>query len=210
MWRALNCLALLFVCAAGAPVALAMQAVGTAFSTDGEQPLYREYHSCEPGTGSCTVEYRHPEGEVFARKWLDYSESARAPSLRFEDLRSGQQLSVESEAISAGVVIDAGFDNFVRERWESLYAGEAVAFEFLPADRSKPFAMEASRLDECDAGRMCLRVAPDSWLLSLFGGAIELVYSEDERRLLEFRGISNIRDGEGGLQTVLIKYRYSP
>ena len=69
--------------------------------------------------------------------------------------------------------------------------------------------MKASR-DEgnaCDDGALCLTVTLDAWLLSMLVAPIELVY-DDEKRLTQYSGISNIRDAEGRSQNVRIEYRY--
>ncbi len=188
--------------------ASAMQAVGVAHAPDGGAVRYREYHNCDSAKTHCTVEYRDPSGAVFARKWLDYGASPVAPSLRFEDSRSGERLQLGSDEVKTGVVVDAGFDNFVREQWALLAAGDAVHFRFLPAGSETALAMEARRQDDCSDGRLCLAVKPDNWLFALVGGTIHLVYDRDSRRLLQFRGLSNILDARGDSQRLVIDYHY--
>ena len=65
-------------------------------------------------------------------------------------------------------------------------------------------------LDEdrtCAKEQVCLAVTLDGWLLSALLDPIRLVYDSD-RRLLQFRGISNIKDENGGSQKVEINYTY--
>ncbi|MFV8816482.1 hypothetical protein [Haliea sp. E17] len=192
------------------PVA-ALQAVGTAVDAENGELRYREYHSCEPGNVDCSVEYREPGGELIARKQLDYSAAPSAPSLLFEDRRLGERIAVDAENFPEGVVIDAGFDNFVREKWPVLAAGKPVTFRFLPAGRDSALAMLAwaDEQADCPAERLCLNVRPKNWLVALVGGELQLVYSRAARRLLEYRGVSNIPAADGAAQNVVIRYEYA-
>jgi hypothetical protein len=154
------------------------------------------------------VEYRDPSGDVFARKAIDYASGLHSPTLVMEDFRLGEVRRLEGN-YGEGVVVDAGFDHYVRHRWEELDAGEEIEFPFLIAGREKPLPMSA-RLDEernCEADRLCLLVTLDMWLVSLLVEPIRLVYDE-QRRLIQFRGVSNIPTEDGTAQSVEINYRY--
>ncbi len=185
-----------------------MQVVGEARDPQRNELVYREIHRCDAARTACTVQYLDSDGELIASKWLDYSGPPAAPSLRFEDYRHGEQVRVDSDAVSADVVIDAGFDNYVRARWPQLAAGETVAFEFLVAGREQPLAMQARRDGDCPPSQLCLVIAPRNWLFALVGGDIKLVYESATRRLLQFRGLSNIPDKRGRSQHLVIDYRY--
>lgn len=182
--------------------------VGEARSLDGDELRYREYHHCTSDRRLCEVLYKDAQGEVFARKRVDYTASLRSPSLLVEDLREGRTQRIEGE-FEPELVIDAGFDNYVRQRWSELSNGVEVRFPFLIAGRDSPLNMRASRSDagDCQDGELCLTVTLDAWLLSMLITPIELVY-DGERRLTQYRGISNIRDAEGRSQSVQIDYRY--
>ncbi|TDG11910.1 hypothetical protein E2F43_16215 [Seongchinamella unica] len=186
-----------------------MNAVGSAYSVEDGELRYREIHRCSSEGDRCTVEYENPEGELFARKVVDYQDSLQAPSLEMRDLRHGETLTVAG-GNEAGVVIDAGFDHYVRLRWEQLVSGETVRFAFLVVGRQQPLDMVASKAaaESCAQGRMCFRVALDNWLLSRLVAPIWLEYDAQSRRLLQFRGVSNIRDAQGRSQQVRIDYRY--
>jgi len=187
----------------------ALEATGSARSVDGGELLYREFHRCEPGGVHCRVEYRGADEHLFAFKQLDYSRAPWAPSVHFEDSRHDEQQTIEADKVDAGVVIDAGFDNFVREQWPALVAGETVVFEFQPVALDRPIAMRATVEENCERERLCIRVQPNNWLLGLVVQEIDLVYSRAGQRLLEFRGVSNIADSEGRSQAVEIRYEYA-
>lgn len=170
--------------------------------------LYSEHHSCSQDGAQCTVDYKDGSGEVFARKAVDYVNGMHSPTLVLEDFRSEQVRRLDGD-YGEGVVVDAGFDHYVRYRWEELAAGEEIKFPFLIVGRDKPLAMSA-RLDEdrqCDSEQLCLVVTLDMWLIALLVDPIQLVY-DDQRRLTQFRGVSNIPTDEGKPQSVEINYRY--
>ena len=208
MKRALTAL-LLCGCGWFAPPALAAQVIGEARSTARGELRYTEHYQCSNAGARCEVEYRDADGEVFARKRLDYSRSWHAPALVFEHLRDGSSVTVQRE-LGEELVVDAGFDNYIRTHWETLDKGERVQFEFLPAGRDSPLNMRAERDAEtlCPVERLCLNVALDNWLLGALVPPILLQYDRQNKRLLRYLGISNLRDGEGKQQEVQIDYRY--
>ncbi|MEP5568132.1 MAG: hypothetical protein ABJN62_09890 [Halioglobus sp.] len=193
----------------GISTAQAQSVIGEAYAMDGSAIRYLEEHRCAANGEECVVEYRYPEGEVFARKRVDYRPSMQAPGLKIEDLRAGETLVIESD-FEDDVVVDAGFDHYVRLRWDELAGGEEVRFPFLVAGRDKPLNMRAQLEDEveCAQSRLCLTITLDNWLLSALVSPIRLEYDETSRRLLQFEGVSNIRDDDGKSQQVRIDYRY--
>lgn len=188
----------------------AMNVIGSAYGVDDGELRYREIHQCSADGERCTVEYRDPSGDMFARKVVDYADSLQAPSLEMQDLRHGETVRVKGEA-EGELVIDAGFDHYVRQRWEQLVKGDTLSFPFLVAGRDKPLQMKASKAasEGCPQERVCFTVALDNWLLSRLLPPIRLEYDAESQRLLQFKGVSNIRDAEGRSQQVRIDYRYS-
>ena len=194
-----------------APPALALErlfVVGEARSMKDGELRYREYHHCSEDRSNCEVLYKDTEGALFARKRIDYSQSMSSPSLVVEDLREGRTVRINGGG-DEELVVDAGFDNYVRQRWSELSSGETVRFPFLVVGRDSPLTMKASVDEEetCAADELCLSVTLDAWLLSMLVQPIQLVY-DSERRLLQYRGVSNIRDAEGKSQDVRIDYTY--
>ena len=184
--------------------------VGDAYDMDSGEYLYSEHHQCMPDNSFCDVLYRDEQGELIARKQVDYSQNMQSPSLQMEDFRHTRQFQLQPRP-DPELVVDAGFDNYVRLRWDDLQDGGTVAFPFLVMGRDKPIDMRAKRVEgeQCNPGEMCLEVGLDSWLLGMLVDPIALTYEKESRRLLRFRGISNL-PGEGGeKQFVDIRYRYS-
>lgn len=217
-------------------------AIGTAWSMDKEDVLYREIHFAEDPEHELTtrVEYRNNNDEVFAEKELDYSVSTTAPAISQIDHRydahiitrhpnntPGPVVKLEvrphdsDETRSSefdyddGLIIDAGFDPFVRENWDRLSNGRRVTTDFLVPARMDTVRISISKTDssECNFpsdNMHCFIIRPAGLLrlVSWFVDPIRVAYDADSRRLLMFEGISNLRDDAGEPRNALIHFEY--
>ncbi len=214
-----------------------VQFEGKAYSLDSGELLYSEHHYINLNRSNqydnAYVEYKAPDGELFANKDLDFSKHKLIPDMSFNDLRSNQtslltktdnQVKVEHikkkdlqhETISIDnskrIVADAGFDRLVIKNWERLLAGKKIKFQILSLDRSEliDFKLETVDINE---ERLQLSIKPKSWLIRLVMDPIYLQYELSSKRLLEYKGLTNIlREKNGELKTdnyiAHIKYRY--
>lgn len=183
--------------------------IGEAYDQRDGLISYRELHFCTADALRCSIQYQNPDGKLIARKDLDYRNAPNAPEVSVHDIRMSQRQTITAQD-EKGLVVDAGFDNFVRSQWDALLTGESVKFRFLVVGRSKPFTMRAQRDDSrsCSQDELCLTVALDSWLLGMLADPIDLTYSLTERRLKRFQGVSNIRSASGEALNVDIQYDY--
>lgn len=181
---------------------------GRAMHQQSGQYLYSENHFCDTDRVRCRVAYRNPDGVLLAEKAVDYSSSLNTPTV---ELREPADSAPESLAATDAQVVDAGFDHFVRSRWELLAAGEAVSFDFQALGFDRAFNMRAQTYvsADCEEVWLCLRVQLSSWLLRLVAQPIELAYHRDSRQLLRYRGITNLRSAELRSQSVEIRYTYT-
>lgn len=202
---------------------------GQARDPDTRRLLYTESHWTRLEAGlpvRRTVLYRCPDGTAFARKEISYSPSPLAPTFRFTDVRLGYQEGLRwrdgrPELWTSGrdgeraqvltnrsdLVADAGFDMFIRSRWPQLSAGQRQSLRFAVPARQASYAFslrlgEAVRYREQPA--QTFRLVLDG-LAGLVAPEIEVTYGRDSRRLLRFRGLSNILDdaGEKPLKTLI-------
>lgn len=217
---------------------ISLDYIGEAYDLEQpDKLLYREQHSLTqrrdnqgkliPVTRQ--VEYFSADGELIAEKTNQYPNAATQPDFILKDLR--HNYSEQSEQLAKGwrltllengttsskviddfdyeLVIDAGFDDFIRKHWQALSAGKTVPFSFASVARqtSVNFEVEASnpeRLQQPLKITMTLRSSLLSWLLD----PIELEYQRSTQRLLRYRGLSNIQDNDQQGQQVDIRYRY--
>jgi hypothetical protein len=194
---------------------------GIARNPEARTELYREQHWIRSQAGQPVerlVLYRCPDGTAFARKRVDYRDSATAPAFTLEDRRSGYReglrrsgaatLFVKDSGEAAeraaaitgkALVADAGFDEFIRGQWSALVAGRSLPLEFAVPSRLRSLPFSLQRRGETvingeQAWRFELRL--DSWM-AVFAPKIEVAYGKQSRRLLQFQGLSNLRDDRG-------------
>jgi len=188
--------------------------VGEARAADGTL-LYEEHHLLRTTAGQPKdrqVTYRCPDGRAFARKEVDYAEPLFAPQFRLEDarfgyiegfaggaafVRAGSAASEQRETIKAGsaLVVDAGFDEFLRAQWDTLQQGKSVALEFLVPSRLSAYRFKVRKVrDEAIFGdpSSVFELAV-SGLFGWFADPLEVGYRNTDRRLMHFKGLTNIR-----------------
>ncbi len=205
------------------------------------QPLYCEYHIFEEGDNKKTrVEYRNTDQVLIATKSIDYSPSPTRPNVVQKDLRHNELRSVIFDGsdnsginvsyrkpnksdiktvtikLSDDLVIDAGFDEAVREYWYTLVAGEKLVMDFLSPvhlDTIK-LTVKKSTAKSCyketydRETQACFLIKPSNVVLNLFVKPLALIYDLKSRRLLSFKGAVNITNEKGGTQNAIIKYYY--
>lgn len=183
--------------------------VGSAYDQTTGYLLYTEYHFCTATRERCTVQYRDSYGDLIARKELDFRSSPIAPGLTLINYRSDEVTRVIRDE-PENLVVDAGFDNFIRTIWDDLDGGKSARFPFLVAGFDKPFNMRATRAATtgCTRKQLCLEIKLDSWLLGMLASPIELLYSRESRQLLRFSGVSNMKGVNGEALNVNILYTY--
>lgn len=194
---------------------------GQARDPDTRRLLYTESHWTRFEAGAPvrrTVLYRCPDGTAFARKEIAYSPSPLAPAFRFTDVRLGYQEGLrwrdgrpelwfsgrsgnrtQALANREDLVADAGFDIFIRNRWPQLNAGQRQSLRFAVPSRLASYGFslrpgQAVRYREQPA--QTFRLGLDG-LAGLVAPEIEVTYGRDSRRLLRFKGLSNILDDGG-------------
>lgn len=182
--------------------------VGIARGANDDNIRYIEHHQYLPD-GRHHVDYYAPDMVRIAYKRLTYPSLARQPAIEQEDLARNLQISVEpqEEVIkmvrkengevrnmeierSPDMVIDAGFDAYIKDAWSSLLADEASHVEFVVAGVDRTLRMKIEVTDKRD-DRVDFRVSANNFFLGLFFPPIELTYSRD-RKLMRYAGFSNV------------------
>jgi hypothetical protein len=217
-------------------------AIGTAWVQDKSEVLYHEYHFAEnPQHNLPTrVQYRTPDGALIAEKSMDYSLSMTVPAITQIDYRNSARINTEflpagrSPQVRVGfqahdsnqyreemvsyrdaMVVDAGFDPFIRNHWERMVSGSSVSAHFLVPSRLDTVRVNLSQTEtgNCngvDEDMHCFVIRP-AGLLRVVGFLIDPIYIGYDRgsqRLMMFNGLSNLRDDAGEPRNVLITYEY--
>ncbi|MEO6172150.1 MAG: hypothetical protein ABIP02_03450, partial [Arenimonas sp.] len=195
---------------------------GIARDPENKQAIYTEQHWIrfkELVPLERLVLYRCMDGTAFARKRVNYQASAQAPAFEFVDVRKGfvegmryQQNkaalwyrppggAIEKNALLAvqNLVVDAGFNEFIKINWQKLRAGNLLPLRFAVPTRLQAYKFNLKQIGESlFAGIPAVTYELKlSGLLSFFAEPIEVTYDKANRRLLRFQGLSNLRDDAG-------------
>jgi hypothetical protein len=200
----------------------------------GNDLVYRETHCGTQDELTSEVFYQLGDGTLIAHKALDYQSGHMTPSFVQHNIQSKEKIEVSfnqgavsmsvtdhgnqeirnthpvTDTASKPIVIDAGFDGFIRSNWDKLVSGKAQEFQFPLASRSSLVALRVKpsvcRYEtETD---QCFTLEPSNWFFRLLASPIELGYDASLTRLTRYRGLSNINDEDGQGLIVDIRYRY--
>jgi hypothetical protein len=195
---------------------------GYAYDLDSGKFLYTEIHkqtiSGDRWLGG-TIDYYAPDGSQIGHKTLDFSQDPYVPIYtltlatgggymegitalsadRIEMEKKGYNTDKARKASvkrSGAMVADSGFHSFLRDRFADLVAGKTVKFTFVVSGELDTFKFRARRIEDGTfEGKTAVRlkVEPDT-LLRLLADPLEIMYEPTQRRMLEYRGVSNLHD----------------
>lgn len=208
--------------------------VGYAYDRASGELVYTEAHrevAADEETLLVSV-YRTPDGRPFARRELRFPSDApdAQPDFELIDERIGYREGVEAagdaylvhraedegdrvEKLVAPrqrpIVIDAGFDRFIRRSWDQLQAGDTLRFDFVSCDRLSLIALRLTK-----RGRRTTPfgpasdfvLEPNNWFIRLLVEPIVITYLDADRSLLTYDGVSNVKRPGGGNYVVRIEF----
>lgn len=214
-----------------------LQFEGRAYDAQTEQFIYLEKHTItldkEGNYASSSVQYLDDKGDVFASKQVSFEENPIAPSFTFFDYRTNSGVSVQNKVESIKLtfklgaiettenlnierasrwVVDAGFDRFIYENWETLLQNKDISFAFLAISRAMFVNLDV-REKKRTSDSVVYVVEPSNFFLNLLVDPIELTYHIESQRLTRFEGLTNIaksKDGrvQGDNYIAVIHYEY--
>lgn len=220
--------------------------VGEAYHLADGSLAYRELHYESLDGMDRTVVYEDHEQQAIAKKSIDYRPGKLTPAFSqrnwlypetidvlWQESGLRIQYSVEDSKpkdkqikVKTPLVIDAGFDHFIRDSWTVLMGQQAVDFYFPAVSRQSLIELRAKQqscpvADEDkvywpgaaspgteDTKQVCFSISPANWLISALLDDIELAYDSESRQLRSFRGLANIADASGKGMKVEIRYIY--
>ena len=193
---------------------------GYAYNLDTGKYLYTEVHQpvFEGGREiASTIRYYTPDGKEVGKKTLDYRADAYVPKFRFDLPGEGyaegitsngdpiellkvdgkgkpeKQKRIQRQGFTAA---DSGFNHAVQDNLGKLAKGETVSFRFAVAGQLDSYRFKVSNVGTgVFEGKPALKllVQADS-LLRFVAPDLHLLYDADSKRLLEYKGVSNIHD----------------
>jgi len=204
-----------------------------AYSLQDNQLLYTERHQeiWRDGKLNYTqVRYYSPENRLLAEKFIDFAQSATAPEFELNDYRNGylegakkvqkgfelfarrdDQLPLKQKVVQVPepAVVDGGFDEFIKARWEDLQKGKKIEFNFVTPIEQDYFAFTVKKVAETqfdESAAVVFEMSADSALVRMFVKPIRLTYDRADKSLLQFEGMTNLNNDEGRSYTARLVY----
>lgn len=204
--------------AGGASDAITARFYGYAYDLESGRYLYTEVHQQKLAGEqwlSGSIRYFAPDGHELGSKTLDFAANPfvpvydyQLPALGYREgiTAVGEQIAMSKTADGKTrtakidnvppIAADSGFHAFIRAHFQELLDGKTVAFTFVAAGNLDSFKFRAKRIDDTlFEGRKAVRFKVDAdSLLRLVAPELYLTYDPEQRRLLEYRGPSNVID----------------
>lgn len=205
--------------AAFAASAETLQFTGTAHDLKTNKVLFVERYDVQVDNGrwtSGTTKYLSPTGQPIAERKFDFSADRHMPMYTLDQtepeyhegitkidrnkvdlfmVRDGKRQSASLDRVKE-MVADCGAQAYVVDHLDELQSGATLHFKLAVAGRVDSFALRASKVGDAQVdGRtgMRVRIELDS-LLRLMLPPLELTIDPKSKQLLEYSGISNLKD----------------
>jgi hypothetical protein len=210
-----------------------LEYAGNAYDLKSGELYYTEEHQeiWEGQTHTSTlISYKNPEGKTIVKKELDFKTGHLTPSFLQTDFRDGYMEGAEVSEHSVKVlyrkssrhdletavlevpppvVVDGGFNYFVKQNWPTLLEGRTLAFNFVVPAEQDYYSFQLSKVEEGTLeGKEAViyKMELKNFILRQLVPPIMLTYNVETKRLLKYEGISNINNAKGKSYFVKIIY----
>ena len=200
---------------------------GVATDADGKV-VYREKHTTLYVDGRIRrsiTNYLDPQGKEIAMMDSNYERSVALPTYVFRDYRRGYEEGVryrdgkyyifnkdskrgeKEKALgdTKDVYSCQGWHYYVVENLEDLEKNQSFTLKLIFPNKLKAYPFKIEKVGSSDK-TMDVNVRFANRVISWLVPQLDLVYNKEDRKLLEFQGVSNIFDNNDDLQDVRITY----
>jgi hypothetical protein len=199
-----------------------LHSVGIARGVD-SSVSYIEHHQYFE-SGDHLIRYYDSDLRLLLTKELSYPDLPQHPNLKQVDVLKQTEITIETERntvfmteqslenrgvfkfeLTDDVIIDAGFDAYIRANWSSFDRRSTQQFRFAIAGQSRLIQMKISRVDS-DSEGASYTVTPRNWLIRLILPTTSLSY-DATRQLTRYLGFSNLKQ-PGESRSVEIRFEH--
>ncbi|MBC7487977.1 MAG: hypothetical protein H7282_14645 [Cytophagaceae bacterium] len=172
------------------------------------------------------IQYKDSAGAVIAKKAINYSGNKVTPVFEQNDYRDGytegvsfsgnklvlkfrknkkETLKTKSIDIPDNLVVDGGFNYYIKSNWIDLIAGKTKVFNFAVPSQLNYFAFKLYK-DSQKNDEIVFKMEPDNYILRKLVDPIRVTYKVSTKRIIKYEGLSNINDKKGNSYLVKIMY----
>jgi len=197
---------------------------GYAYDLKSGKYLYTEVHQpvFEGGREvSSTIRYYAPDGSEIGKKTLDYRADPYVPKFRFDLPQEGYAEAITDNGQTVELLkisgkgkpekrkrleregatgADSGFNHVVQDSLGKLIKGEVLQFHFMIAGQLDSYRFRIRKIGDASfEGKPAVKlIAEADSLLRYVAPDLTLLYDTASKRLVEYRGVSNIHDPANG------------
>ena len=197
---------------------------GYAYDLETGKYLYTEVHQPVIEAGrevASTIRYYTPDGREIGKKTLDYRADAYVPKFRFDLPGEGYAEAITSNGEQVELLkisgkgkpekrktlkregatgADSGFNHVVQDNLDRLMKGETLQFRFMIAGQLDSYRFKIRKTgDATFEGRPAVKlIAEADSILRYVAPDLSLLYDIGSKRLVEYKGVSNIHDPATG------------
>jgi hypothetical protein len=194
------------------------QFFGNAYDINTQKLLYQEQHQRLFKNDQLIrdqVEYRDTQSKVFAVKRVLYQRELSHPSFKLIDQRAkyiesaevnNQKTTIRYQipgktnitqtqlTLPEHAVHDAGFNEMVQQNWLTLQNGQTVLMQFLAPSRASYLGFVITPAKQQTPGKLLVSLNATNKVFKWAIGQIDLVYDANTQQLLQFKGLTNIKN----------------
>lgn len=210
-----------------------LEYTGLASAVKGNKVIYSEYNVEMYLAGKhqqTETSYLDASGKTFARRKLDYSKSNLTPDFTLEDKRTGlmegatlkgndillfykknksSPLKSASISIPKPYVVDGGFNYFIKSKWSELIKGETEYVNIAVPSQLSYYKFRIYKLSgdaQLDKKEVVFKIEPDNFIVRNLVDPILTTYNKATKRMISYKGISNICSDKGKYLQVTLTY----
>lgn len=132
--------------------------------------------------------------------------------------KRGRTVSKTKEfEINNGTMMSQGYHNFIVSKMDQFSPGQEIEIEFIAANKlasfdfkvryTGPKKLKISKKEK-DLAPVGFELEINSWLIGMFAPKLLVTYDKKSKRILQFKGITNILAANGDAQDLTIDYSY--
>ena len=202
----------------------------------GDRTVYIEQHTVEYGKARnllrATTEYFSPTGQLIAELKSDFTTSLTVPAHVVKDMRTeevqglrrdGNQVVLyfkekgkaeESRLLSSDDEKDRilvgcqGLNYYLLGNLSSFDPRRTLPLRFLIPGKLEYYDFDMKQVGGAQGEVVEFEIKVKNWFLKLFAPTLRVKYDRNQKRIVWYEGISNIKDDEGNNQKVTINYIY--
>jgi hypothetical protein len=206
----------------------------SAFDLKSGKFLYKEFHEeryAGDKISESITDYKNLQNKLLSQRVMIFKDDLTKPKFELKDFRSGyiegsevlsnnnvkvytrkdNKSELEEKVLNPEepFVIDGGLTYFFLQNWNRLMNNEIVEFNFIAPAKLDYFRFRVSKNSILNVGGhpgLQLKLEINSFILRAFVDPVYITYDLETKKILNYKGISNINNEQGKSYSVQIDY----